>query len=294
MPQFTRRKFVLTSLAVLATPGWARGAGDRPLRFGMLTDAHYADYDSHGSRHYRQSLAKMRECVAQMNEEQVALLVELGDFNDGARKPAKEDALRYLAAIEAEFARFNGPRYHALGNHNMDALSKPQVLGQIKNTGIDPGRSYYSFDRGGLHFVVLDPNFRSDGAAYDQGNFRWTDANIPAAQIEWLKQDLEAAGKPTIVFLHQLLDGEGAVHVNNAAAVRKVLEATGHTLAVFQGHHHRGGYSRIEGIHYYTLRAMVQGSGTENNAYAIVDIRPGRIVVKGYRRAVGRTMESGT
>ncbi len=291
MSHFTRRKFVLTSLAVLASPGLARGEGDRPLRFGILTDAHYADYDSRGSRHYRQSLAKMRECVERMNEEQVALLAELGDFNDGARKPAEDDALRSLGDIEAEFARFAGPRYHALGNHNMDALSKPQVLATIENTGIDPERSYYSFDCGALHFVVLDPNFRGDGAAYDRGNFRWTDANIPAGQIDWLRKDLAKAGKPTIVLLHQLLDGEGAQYVNNAAEVRKVLEASGTTLAVFQGHHHGGGYSRIEGIHYYTLRAMVEGSGPENNAYAIVEVGPGRIVVEGYRRAAGRTME---
>ncbi|MFO7903618.1 MAG: metallophosphoesterase, partial [Pirellulaceae bacterium] len=229
-------------MAVLATSRLARGAGKSPFRFGMLTDAHYADYESRGNRYYRQSLGKLRECVERMNEEEVAFLVELGDFNDGAGKPAEEDALRYLGDVEAEFTRFNGPRYHVLGNHNMDALSKPQVLGCIENTGIDPARSYYSFNRGGLHSVVLDPNFRGDGAPYDRGDFRWTDANIPAAQIEWLKKDLEAARKPTIVFLHQRLDGEGGVYVNNADAVRKVLEASGNTLAVFQGHHHAGAH----------------------------------------------------
>jgi len=220
MTPLTRRDFVLTSLAVLATPSLARGDTHPPLRFGMLTDVHYADYASRGTRHYRESLAKMRECVERMNEKKVALLVELGDFNDGSGKPGEEDALRYLGDIEAEFARFKGPRYHALGNHNMDALSKPQVLECIENTGIDAARSYYSFDRGGLHFVVLDPNFRADGDAYNRGDYHWADANIPAAQIDWLKQDLEAAQKPTIVFLHQLLDGEGAIYVNNAAAGR--------------------------------------------------------------------------
>ncbi len=291
MPGFTRRKFVLTSLAVLVTPGPARGDGNSFVRFGMLTDSHYAGYEPLGNRHYLESLAKMRECVARMNEEEVALLVELGDFNDGARKPPEEDALRYLGDIEGEFARFTGPRYHALGNHNMDALSKTQVLGQIENTEINPARSFYSFDRGGLHFVVLDPNFRADGAPYDRGNFHWTDANIPDTQIDWLRQNLEASGKPTIVFLHQRLDGAGDVYVNNAEAVRSVLEASGDTLAVFQGHHHGGAYSRIEGIHYYTLRAMVEGSGPENSAYAIVEVQPNRIVVEGYRRAVDRAMD---
>jgi hypothetical protein len=267
-----------------------RAAAKKSLRFGMLTDAHYADYESSGNRYYRQSLAKMRECVDSMNEQRVEFLVDLGDFNDGARKPAEEDALRFLGEIEAQFARFDGPRYHVLGNHNMDALSKAQVLGTIKNTGIAPDRSYYSFGRGGLRFLVLDACFRADGAAYERGDFHWTDANIPPAELDWLEREIDASPDPVIVFIHQLLDGEGSIFVKNAADVRKVLEASGKTLAVFQGHHHAGSYRQLEGIHYYTLRAMVEGSGPENSAYAIVDIQADRIVVEGYRRAVGQTL----
>ncbi len=62
-------------------------------------------------------------------------------------------------------------------------------------------------------------------------------------------------------------------------------------LAVFQGHHHAGDYSLIEGIHYYTLKAMVEGSGAENNAYAIVEIHNDQsITVTGYRRALSRKL----
>ncbi len=290
MRDLSRRQFVLASLTVLSLPRGVRGAPGAPLRFGMLTDTHYADYASRGNRHYRESLAKMRECVDSMVEQGVAFLVELGDFNDGAAKPPVEDALHYLGRIEAEFARFDGPRYHVLGNHNMDALSKPQVLGQLHNTGIDPESSHYVFDRGGLRCLVLDANFRADGVAYDRGNFRWTDANIPASQIEWLARQLDTSPHPVLVFIHQLLDGEGNIFVNNAAEVREVLEASGKTLAVFQGHHHSGSHRHLNGIHYYTLRAMVEGSGPENNAYAVVEVQSEQIVVEGYRRAVDQTM----
>ena len=290
MRDLSRRQFVLTSLTILTLPRAARGARRSSLRFGMLTDSHYADYASRGNRHYRESLAKMRECVDSMQEQGVEFLIELGDFNDGAAKPPVEDALRFLARIEAEFARFDGPRYHVLGNHNMDALSKPQVLSQIRNTGIDPERSFYCLDHAGLRCIVLDANFRADGVAYEQGNFQWTDANIPAAQLEWLAQQLDASPHPVIVFIHQLLDGEGNIFVNNAAEVRQLLEASGKTLAVFQGHHHSGSHRQLNGIHYYTLRAMVEGSGAENSSYAVVDVEPDQIVVEGYRRAVDQTM----
>jgi alkaline phosphatase len=70
-----------------------------------------------------------------------------------------------------------------------------------------------------------------------------------------------------IVFVHQQLDCEGDLCVNNAGEVRQVLKRSRKKLAVFQGHNHSGHYSRLNGIHYYTLKAMVEGSGSHNNAY---------------------------
>jgi alkaline phosphatase len=58
-------------------------------------------------------------------------------------------------------------------------------------------------------------------------------------------------------------------------------------LAVFQGHDHKGAYSLINGIHYYTLKAIIEDSGPENNAYAVVDVRPDlNLTVTGFRKAV--------
>jgi len=142
-----------------------------------------------------------------------------------------------------------------------------------------------------LRYVVLDANYKSDGSHYDHGNFDWTDANIPPEELTWLKQELAEAPNFVIVFIHQLLDGIGPVYVNNAADVRQILQASGKVLAVFQGHHHSGSYSNIAGIHYYTLKAMVEGSGLENNSYAIAEVYPdGNIAVIGYRKAESRQL----
>ena len=46
-------------------------------------------------------------------------------------------------------------------------------------------KSYYSFDSGKFHFIVLDSCFRSDGQPYGRKNFEWTDPNIPAAEVDW-------------------------------------------------------------------------------------------------------------
>jgi len=268
-----------------------RGRRTGTVRFGIVTDCHYADADTAGTRYYRHSLDKLGECVEAMNKHQVDFLVELGDFKDQDSPPAEQKTLSYLRAVEGVFCNFNGPAYHVLGNHDQDSLSKAQFLTNIKNAGINPGRSYYSFDSNGVHFVVLDANYKSDETDYDHGNFDWTDANIPLAELQWLRRDLAASNGPVIVLVHQFLDGAGSHYVKNAAEVRQILEQSGKVLAVFQGHRHDGGYSLIEGIHYYTLKAVVEGPGPENNSYAVIEVRPDMsITITGYRKAVGKQL----
>ena len=296
----TRRGFLKTTGGIMAVlspgVGMARtgSAGGRAmLRFGMVTDSHYADRDPMGSRRYRQSLAKMTECVTVMNANEVDFLIELGDFKDQGDPATEETTLKYLAAIEEVYGQFKGPRYHVLGNHDMDSISKQQFLSVAINTGIQRDARYYSYDVKGVHCVVLDANTRADGTEYDRGNFDWTDANIPAAEMDWLAKDLASTSGPVLAFVHQQLDVEGSTAVRNAAEVRRLLEQSGKVLAVFQGHHHAGHHSRIAGIHYYTLKAMVEGAGEVNNAYAIVEVHADhRIVVKGHRQATGMALEA--
>jgi alkaline phosphatase len=139
--------------------------------------------------------------------------------------------------------------------------------------------------------VVIDANYRKDETPYDHGNFTWTDTLIPQSQLEWLRRDLVAASLPVIVFIHQLLDGAGGLYVVNADEVRNILQASGKVLAVFQGHKHDGDYNNIEGIHYYTLKAMVVGSGADNNSYATVEVLGDNdIIVTGYRNALSREL----
>ncbi|MBN2241755.1 MAG: alkaline phosphatase, partial [Acidobacteria bacterium] len=183
----------------------------------------------------------------------------------------------------------NGPTYHVLGNHDVDSISKGQYLENIANTGIAAPSTYYSFDRKGIHFIVLDACFLKDGTAYDHGNFEWNETYVSDEELAWLREDLAATGFPSIVFSHQQLGGLGMTDVQNAGAVRAVLQESGKVLAGFDGHNHDGGYNRIEGIHHYTLKAMVDGSGGENSSYAVVEIAPdGSIAVTGYRKAVSQ------
>jgi len=265
--------------ATAVTPAMlAADAKPAALRFGLVTDMHYADKAPAGTRHYRETLDKLQEAGAHFQKNNIQMLVELGDLIDAAGTVATEQ--RYLKTINREFSAICKDRHYVLGNHCVDTLKKEEFLG-----GVEQSKSYYSFDRGGLHFVVLDACFRSDGTPYQRKNFKWTDANIPPAELEWLAADLKANAKPVVVFAHQRLDVSNSHGVRNNAQVRKLLAAAGNVLAVFQGHSHKNELKDIDGIHFCTMRAMVEGAGKENNGYSVIDIEPsGVIKIKGLRK----------
>lgn len=282
----TRRTFLqngvllLTAGAVAATqPNVLRGDDTRGrVRVGMITDLHYADKPSAGSRHYRETLTKIAEAGEQFQKVQPDFVVELGDLIDAADSADVEK--QYLARINKEFIALPGDKHYVLGNHCVTTLTKEEFL-----EGINKPKPHYSFDVGGVRFVVLDACFRSDGRPYERNNFKWNDAHLPEEQVEWLAADLKAATGKAVVFAHQRLDVKNDYGVKNAERVRKVLEESGKVLAVFQGHSHKNDLKDIGGIHYCTLVAMVEGSGPENNGYSMMDIfEDGAIRLTGFRK----------
>lgn len=285
-----RRAFLTGGSLVLAAgicPALGRKllGDDKPtmggVKFGLVTDLHYADKPAAGTRYYRETLDKLAEAAERFGKEKPAFVAELGDLIDAA--DAVETELAYLKRVDKEFSAIAKDRHYVLGNHCVDTLTKDEFLG-----GVGQKKSYYSFDAGGVHFVVLDACFRSDGKPYQRKNFEWTDANVPAAELDWLRGDLKGTDKRVVVFAHQRLDVANDYGVKNAADVRKVLEGSGKVLCVFQGHSHKNDYKDVGGVHYCTLVGMIEGSGAENNGYAVVEVRAdGTVVVTGFRKQKG-------
>jgi len=296
----TRRRFIglagITAIVLMVVPDLMAKDVQKPkIRFGLLSDVHYADREPAGERFYRQSLAKVQEAIDWMNQEKLDFAIELGDFKDQDAVPNEANTLKYLTDIESVFQKFNGPTYHVLGNHDMDGISKQQFLERVENSGIPKAKSYYSFNREKIHFVVLDGNYTKEGKSYDHGNFSWEDASISEDEISWLRNDLNTNKLPVIVFIHQMLDDSKNVKqaVQNAAEVRQILEQSGKVLSVFQGHVHEERYNLINGIHYYSVNAVVDGDGPENSAYMIVDVyEDGSLKMDGFRRATDREIKN--
>lgn len=279
----TRRDFFQHGFMILsgvATPLSVLGEDPpkRKLRIGMITDLHYADKPISGSRHYRETLGKIAEVGEQFQRDKPDLVVELGDFIDAADSVQVEK--KWLQRINKEFNTLPGEKHYVLGNHCVTTLTKEEFLDEVQRK-----KSYYSFDADGFHVVILDSCFRSDGKPYGRKNFKWTDPNIPASQVDWLREDLKTTRKKVIVFAHQRLDVGSPYGVKNAKAIRKVLEMSNKVLAVFQGHSHKNDYKQIGGIHYCTLVAMVEGKGIMNNGYSTMDVfENGMIRIDGHRK----------
>src|SRR5690606_18406324 len=101
-----RRAALLGGALILASAGnpalFSQEPLQRQLRFGLVTDLHYADKPAAGTRHYRQTLAKLAEAAAQFQSAEVDFVAELGDLIDAADSVALEQ--QYLATVNQAFA----------------------------------------------------------------------------------------------------------------------------------------------------------------------------------------------
>ena len=260
------------------------------VRFGIATDSHYAEKPTFELKHYSGSLEKMDLFIRRMNSEKVDFIIHLGDLKDEGLARRPPDTLKYLKDISSVMRSFNGPTYHCIGNHDLDSITKEEFLNGVSNTGIDPGKSYFSFACKGLHGIVLDPNFDTSGRdlCFKQGG-DWQDTNIPEDQLHWLEQELSKNKGPVVVFCHQLLFElviePYRYHVNNYLQVREILERSGKVIAVFQGHSHTEIFKRINNIPYIALPAMLEYPGTSNSCFSLVEIDARNILVHGFHGA---------
>ena len=160
------------------------------------------------------------------------------------------------------FNSFPGPKYHLLGNHDMDEASKEETLDYW---GAE--QAYYSFDHKGIHFVILDPNFLfidNTFVPYEKANF-YVDGSlrtyIPPEQLEWLKEDIKGTDFPILIFSHQSL-AHDIWGVKNRLSVQKILEEENQrsgkqkVLACFNGHNHIDFQRTINGISYVDINSM--------------------------------------
>jgi alkaline phosphatase len=231
------------------------------VRFGLFTDLHAHDIDSPSEgkwmTHTEQRIGAFVEA---MNGLRPDFVVELGDFINGwvvfGADPGTPDRIpTVLAWADGLYAGFDGPRYHVIGNHDLYNLDKAQYLEALGTEA-----TYYSFDVGAFHFVVLDVQYQDDGTDLSH-TYTGVSGYVPPAELDWLERDLSESGRPTLVFTHQMIDAFieewGRPLIANQADVQRILTGAGNVIAVFQGHDHAYRHAVLDGIHYVTFEALV-------------------------------------
>ena len=245
-----RRKFInqlgLGAAASLAptllsfTPSIKNNTTNKTLNFGIVTDVHKDLMPDANQR--------LETFIHQAQERNVDFIIQMGDFCMVESK--NKDFLKI-------WEQFKGPKYHILGNHDMDKNSKEEILdfwGMPK--------TYYSYDFGSYHFVVLDANFLyEDGkfTDYKNANFYVNDSvrtYIDNEQIEWFTSDLEATDLPTIVFSHQSL-WHYQWGVKNRLTLQKIMEKQkDKIICCLNGHNHLDYHHHQNGIDYVEINSM--------------------------------------
>ncbi len=231
------KKLILSAILFLAIGS----AGAQNLKFAIISDLHHdLVFDA------PQRLEKFFEAS---RKAKVDFIIDLGDF--AFAKPENQPIFDQWNNCEFE-------RYNALGNHDMDVTTKEQHMkyAQMKSR-------YYSFEKEGVLFIVLDPNnINVDGkiSPYGNSNF-YIDSKqrtwIDPEQVEWLQEEVKRDFKRIIIFSHQSLE----VSVANREEVRAILEGENQRVGYTKipvalcGHDHTDYQKEINGIVYVQLNS---------------------------------------
>ena len=123
--------------------------------FGVISDVQYAKQSPNWNAVERPttlSLGKLDKALNDINQEDLAFIIHLGDLID--RDP------RNFPAAFAGFSKAKAPVKYVLGNHDFyDTEYKGGLIDStLEAYGITRDERYYYFDSNGYRFFVLDSN----------------------------------------------------------------------------------------------------------------------------------------
>ncbi|MCS4153315.1 hypothetical protein GGQ03_000572 [Salinibacter ruber] len=160
------------------------------------------------------------------------------------------DSPELYPQYEAAVQEMGVPFLQVVGNHDMDYGASSDD-GSTETYRNQFGPTYYSFDRGAVHYVVLDDVFWNQHEYFGYVN---------DAQLAWLAGDLERveSGRPVVVFQHipaystlSIREGEDRPEitemVTNRSALYELLAP--YDAHICSGHTHEHEHVLREGVH---------------------------------------------
>lgn len=144
----------------------------------------------------------------------------------------------------------NSPIFHTIGNHD----NNPYIADDWKSSAIfrmNIAPSYYSFNIGDAHFIILDNViYNNPGATASEMGERSYDRALTENQLEWLKADLSTISdktSPLVICAHVPFYAEPTLSGQNITTKRNMLNtdkleeiiSSFTNVTLFSGHYHR-------------------------------------------------------
>jgi len=240
-----------------AVKSFWRAVGDsvQSLAFGMKPSAApttFSFVDASDTHMAPSSLPQTERFRAIVDSIRPDFVLVAGDLVRDALRVSETEARGYYDLVAREFAAFSVPVWLAPGNHENFGI-------ETKLSHVDPGNplfgramyhryfgpDYYSFTRGGVHFIALNSVDISGPSYY---------GHVDSLQLAWLARDLSnvPAQMPVVTFNHIPLvsafdglagytDGPPAptlITVNGKTSLRHLVSNASEVLSVLRTRRH--------------------------------------------------------
>ena len=239
------------------------------MKVALFTDPHCSPTKINGSRRPSLSRGKIVEAMEAFREAEAEICFCLGDLTDTADEDTRESVCARITELSGMIRSYGIPFHLVPGNHDyLEATAEDHE--RCGGFPIPP----YTLEAGGLRFIALDANYRSDMRRFDVAGELWTDSNLPPEQLAYLDRALAESSLPCVVLIHENLDTTIThqpehIVLNAAEAQTIIARHKDKVRIVLQGHYHPGADAVIDGVRYLTLPAMCEGEG---NAYFVLDL----------------------
>ncbi|MCZ7644383.1 MAG: metallophosphoesterase [Planctomycetota bacterium] len=242
--------------------------------FVVFSDSHfildpepYAE-EFNSVRHWPARAAWAWRCAAALEAD---LLVHLGDLTE--ENPARAQQPDSRRAARAQFERLGLRPRHVAGNMDIGDKPDPTMWTEwvtpesLEAFHRDFGPSWYAFDRGDLHFVVL--------------NSQLMNGPLPQAaeQQAWAEADLEAhAGRRIVLFMHMppffVAEDEPDTGFYNSINEPARSWITGllrrrQVEALFAGHTHFRAFNRVDATRFYVAPSTTTSRAAFSEAFSV-------------------------
>ena len=226
-----------------------KGKRKRVLRIAHITDVHI--------RPEYNAPQRFRQCMEEIKKHKIDFFLNGGDsifaadYGNITRERVNEQ-WNIWKQLRGELSSYE--MYGCLGNHDMwwaapdkqdPMYGKPYVVMQLEI----PNR-FYSFDKKGWHFVILDSNNNNAGS-------------LDAEQRKWLEDDLAALSPkiPVLCMSHYPILGvstimEGGNHTDSRYITDLFYKHKDKKISSLSGHIHLRDAAEYDGVNYYCNGAL--------------------------------------